>query len=428
MNVNVETLEKSMVKLTIEVDAERFEEGMKHAYSKNKNKITVPGFRKGRVPRQLIEKTYGAEIFYEDAVNYIIPDAYDKAIEENNLEVVSRPEVDVQQVEKGKAMIFTAEVAVKPEVTLGEYKGIEIEKNDIDVTEEDVDAEIEKIRDKNSRLIDVTDRAVENNDQVVIDFEGFIDNEPFEGGKSENYSLTIGSHSFIDTFEDQLIGKNIGEDIEINVNFPEDYQQEDLQGKPALFKVNIKEIKFKELPEVDDEFAKDVSEFDTLDEYKQDVKAKLLEQKENAAKSKKQEDVLQKVIENASMEIADPMIDLQAENMTQDFATRLQYQGLSLEQYFGFTGQNMATLKDTMKTDAEKRIKSRLVLEAIAKAENIQATDEELDEELKKMAEAYKMEIEKIKETVGEEEKESIKDDIKNRKALDFITEQAKEV
>lgn len=428
MNVNVETLEKSMVKLTIEVDAERFEEGMKHAYSKNKNKITVPGFRKGKVPRQLIEKTYGAEIFYEDAVNYIIPDAYDKAIEENNLEVVSRPEVDVQQVEKGKSMIFTAEVAVKPEVTLGEYKGIEIEKNDIDVTEEDVDKEIEKVRDKNSRLVDITDRAVENDDQVVIDFEGFIDGEPFEGGKSENYSLTIGSHSFIDTFEDQLIGKNIEEDVEVNVTFPEDYQQEDLQGKPALFKVKVKEIKFKELPAVDDEFAKDVSEFDTLDEYKQDVKAKLLEQKENAAKAKKQEDVLQKIIENATMEIADPMIDLQAENMTQDFATRLQYQGLSLEQYFGFTGQNMATLKDTMKTDAEKRIKSRLVLEAVAKAEDIQVTEEELDEELNKMAEAYKMEIEKIKETVGEEEKESIKDDIKNRKALDFITEQAKEV
>ena len=428
MNVNVETLEKSMVKLTIEVDAERFEEGMKHAYSKNKNKITVPGFRKGKVPRQLIEKTYGPEIFYEDAVNYIIPDAYDKAIEDNKLEVVSRPEVDVQQVEKGKAMIFTAEVAVKPEVTLGEYKGIEIEKNDIDVTDEDIDNEIEKIRDKNSRLIDVTDRAVQDKDQVIIDFEGFIDNEPFEGGKSSNYSLTIGSHSFIDTFEEQLIGKNIDEDVEVNVTFPEDYQQEDLQGKEALFKVVVKEIKFKELPEVDDDFAKDVSEFDTLDEYKQDVKAKLLEQKENAAKAKKQEDVLQKVVENATMEIADPMIDLQAENMTNDFATRLQYQGLNLEQYFGFTGQNMATLKETMKTDAEKRIKSRLVLEAIAKAEDIQVSEEELDEDLNKMAEAYKMEVEKIKETMGEEEKESIKDDIKNRKALDFISEQAKEV
>ncbi|GMQ62311.1 trigger factor [Vallitalea maricola] len=428
MNVNVETLEKSMVKLTIEVDADRFEEGMKHAYNKNKSKITVPGFRKGKVPRQLIEKTYGAEIFYEDAVNYIIPEAYDKAIEENNLEVVSRPEVDVQQVEKGKSMIFTAEVAVKPEVTLGEYKNIEVEKNNIEVTDEDITGEIEKVRDKNSRLVDITDRAVQDNDQVIIDFEGFVDGEPFEGGKAENYSLTIGSHSFIDTFEEQLIGKTIGEDVEVNVTFPEDYQQEDLQGKEALFKVKVNEIKFKELPEADDEFAKDVSEFDTLDEYKEDIKAKLLEQKENTAKSKKQEDVLGKVIENATMEIADPMIDLQAENMTNDFATRLQYQGLSLEQYFGFTGQNMATLKETMKTDAEKRIKSRLVLEAIAKAEEIEVSEDELKEELQKMAEAYNMEYDKIAETIGEEEKESIQDDIKNRKALDFIAEQAKEV
>ncbi len=428
MNVNVETLEKSMVKLTIEVDADRFEEGMKHAYNKNKNKITVPGFRKGKVPRQLIEKTYGAEIFYEDAVNYIIPEAYDKAIEENKLEVVSRPEVDVQQVEKGKSMIFTAEVAVKPEVTLGEYKNIEVEKSNIEVTDEDITGEIEKVRDKNSRLVDVTDRAVQDNDQVMIDFEGFVDGEAFEGGKAENYSLTIGSHSFIDTFEEQLIGKTIGEDIEVNVTFPEDYQQEDLQGKEALFKVKVNEIKFKELPEVDDEFAKDVSEFDTLDEYKEDIKAKLLEQKENTAKNKKQEDVLEKVIENATMEIADPMIDLQAENMTNDFATRLQYQGLSLEQYFGFTGQNMATLKETMKTDAEKRIKSRLVLEAIAKAEEIEVSEDELKEELQKMAEAYNMEYDKIAETIGEEEKESIQDDIKNRKALDFIAEQAKEV
>ncbi|MCT4542065.1 MAG: trigger factor [Vallitalea sp.] len=428
MNVKVETLEKSMVKLTIEVEAERFEEGMKHAYNKNKKNITVPGFRKGKVPRQLVEKTYGAEVFYEDAVNYIIPDAYDKAIEENDLQVVSRPEVDVQQVEKGKSMIFTAEVAVKPEVTLGEYKGLEVEKTEIEVTEEDITAEIEKVRDQNSRLIDVTDRAVEDKDQIIIDFEGFVDGEPFEGGKAENYSLTIGSHSFIDTFEDQLIGKNIGEEVEVNVTFPEDYQQEDLQGKPALFKVKVNEIKCKELPEVDDEFAMDVSEFDTLVEYKEDIKAKLLEQKENQAKSKKQQDLVDKAVENASMEIADAMIDLEAENMTNDFAYRLQYQGLSLEQYFGFTGQNMATLKENMKTDAEKRIKSRLVLEAISKTENIDVSDEDLKEELEKMATMYNMEYDKIAETMGDEEKESIKGDIKNQKALDFIVQQAKEV
>ncbi|QUI21749.1 trigger factor [Vallitalea pronyensis] len=428
MNVNVETLEKSMVKLTIEVDAERFEEGMKHAYNKNKGKITVPGFRKGKVPRQLIEKTYGAEIFYEDAANYIIPVAYDQAVEDNNLQVVSRPDVDVQQVEKGKAMIFTAEVAVKPEVTLGDYKGLEVEKVNVEVTDEDIQADIDKVREQNSRLVTITDRAVEDNDQVVIDFEGFVDGEPFEGGKGEDYPLTIGSHSFIDNFEEQLIGKNIDEELEVNVTFPEEYQSEALQGKPAMFKVKIKEIKFKELPEVDDEFAKDVSEFDTLDEYKADIKAKLLEQKEKTAKTEKQEAVLEKAIENATMEIADPMIDMQTENMTQDFAQRMQQQGLTLEQYFQFTGQNMATLKDSMKVEAEKRIKSRLVLEAIVGAEAIDVSDDELKEELEKMAKMYNMSYDELAEKMNDDYRDSIRDDIKNQKALDFIVEQAKEV
>lgn len=399
MNVKVETLEKSMVKLTIEVDADRFEEGMKHAYNKNKGKITVPGFRKGKVPRQLIEKTYGSEIFYEDAANYIIPVAYDQAVEDNDLQVVSRPDVDVQQVEKkGKPMIFTAEVAVKPEVTLGEYKGLEVEKIEVEVTDEDIQADIDKVREQNSRLVSVTDRAVEDQDQVTIDFEGFVDGVAFEGGKAEGHSLTIGSHSFIDNFEEQLIGKNIDEEVEVNVTFPEEYQSEDLQGKPAMFKVKINEIKFKELPEVDDEFAKDVSEFDTLDEYKADIKAKLLEQKEKTAKTQKQEAVLDKAIENATMEIADPMIDMQTENMTQDFAQRMQQQGLTLEQYFQFTGQNMATLKDSMKVEAEKRIKSRLVLEAIVGAEAIDVSDDELKEELEKMAKMYNMEYEALTE------------------------------
>lgn len=428
MNVKVETLEKSMVKLTIEVDADRFEAGMKHAYNKNKGKLTVPGFRKGKVPRQLIEKTYGAEIFYEDAVNYIIPEAYDKAVEENDLQVVSRPDVDVQQVEKGKPMIFTAEVAVKPEVTLGDYKGLEVEKVEAEVTEEDIQADIDKVREQNSRLVTITDRAVEDGDQVVIDFEGFVDGEAFEGGKGENYPLTIGSHSFIDNFEEQLIGKNIDEELEINVTFPEEYQSEELQGKPAMFKVKIKEIKFKELPEVDDEFAKDVSEFDTLDEYKADIKAKLLEQKEKDAKNKKQEAVLNKAIENATMEIADPMVEMQTENMTHDFAHRIQQQGLTLEQYFGFTGQNMATLKESMKGEAEKRIKSRLVLEAIVDAESIDVSDDELREELEKMAKAYNMEYDQLAEKMNDEYRDSIRDDIKNQKALDFIVDQAKEV
>ncbi len=325
-------------------------------------------------------------------------------------------------------MIFTAEVAVKPEVTLGEYKGLEVEKIEVEVTDEDIQADIDKVREQNSRLVSVTDRAVEDQDQVTIDFEGFVDGVAFEGGKAEGHSLTIGSHSFIDNFEEQLIGKNIDEEVEVNVTFPEEYQSEDLQGKPAMFKVKINEIKFKELPEVDDEFAKDVSEFDTLDEYKADIKAKLLEQKEKTAKTQKQEAVLDKAIENATMEIADPMIDMQTENMTQDFAQRMQQQGLTLEQYFQFTGQNMATLKDSMKVEAEKRIKSRLVLEAIVGAEAIDVSDDELKEELEKMAKMYNMEYEALTEKMNDEYRDSIRDDIKNQKALDFIVEQSKEV
>lgn len=428
MNTKVETLEKSTVKLTIEVSAERFEEGMKYSYNKNKSKINIPGFRKGKAPRQLIEKTYGPEIFYEEAANYIIPDAYDKAVEENNLEVVSRPDIDVEQVEKGKSMIFTATVAVKPEVTLGEYKDLEVEKQEVEVTEEDIENDINQVREQNSRLINVTERAVEDGDQVVIDFEGFIDGVAFEGGKGEDYPLTIGSHSFIDTFEEQLIGKNVDEEVEVNVTFPEDYNSEDLQGKPALFKVVIKEIKVKELPEVDDEFAKDVSEFETLAEYKEDIKAKLLEQKEKQALQQKQESLIEKAIENSTMEIADSMIELEAENMAYDFAQRLQYQGLSLEQYFSFTGQNMATLKDNMKVEAEKKIKSRLVLEAIAKAENLEVTDEDLKVELEKMADAYKMDYAKLEENLKDQEREAVRDDLLLNKAVEFITENSKEI
>lgn len=428
MNTKVETLEKSTVKLTIEVSAERFEEGMKYSYNKNKSKINIPGFRKGKAPRQLIEKTYGPEIFYEEAANYIIPDAYDKAVEENNLEVVSRPDIDVEQVEKGKSMIFTATVAVKPEVTLGDYKDLEVEKQEVEVTEEDIENDINQVREQNSRLINVTDRAVEDGDQVVIDFEGFIDGVAFEGGKGEDYPLTIGSHSFIDTFEEQLIGKNVDEEVEVNVTFPEDYNSEDLQGKPALFKVVIKEIKVKELPEVDDEFAKDVSEFETLAEYKEDIKAKLLEQKEKQALQQKQESLIEKAIENSTMEIADSMIELEAENMAYDFAQRLQYQGLSLEQYFSFTGQNMATLKDNMKVEAEKKIKSRLVLEAIAKAENLEVTDEDLKVELEKMADAYKMDYAKLEENLKDQEREAVRDDLLLNKAVEFITENSKEI
>ncbi len=428
MNAKLEKLENSMVKLTIEVDAEAFEEGLKVAYNKNKKKITLPGFRKGRAPRQLIEKTYGAEVFYEDAANYIIPDAYDKAVEEKELKVVSRPEVNVEKIEKGQPFIFTAEVAVKPEVTLGDYTGLEVNKIDIVVEEQEVSAEIDKVREQNSRLEIVTDRPIEDKDMVIIDFDGYIDGESFEGGKSTDYSLTIGSHTFIDTFEEQLIGKSMDEDVEVDVTFPDDYKQEDLQGKPALFKVKIKEIKVKELPELDDEFAKDVSDCETLEEYKIEVMDKLKEQKEKEAVNQKREAVTKKAVENATMNIPDPMIDLQAENMAYDFARNLQYQGLPIEQYFQYTGQNMDSLKENMKEQATQSIQSRLVLEAIAKAEDMQVTEMELEEELKSMAKSYNMAYEELVKTVKDNEKESIKEDLMIKKALEFIEQNAKEV
>ncbi|NLP46022.1 MAG: trigger factor [Epulopiscium sp.] len=428
MSTKVEALEKNMIKLTIEVDADRFEEGMKYAYNKNKKHLNIPGFRKGRVPRTIAEKYYGAEVFYEDAINYVIPDAYEKAIEENNLEVVSQPKIDVEQVEKGKNLIFTAEVAVKPEVVLGQYKDIEIEKIQVEVTDEEVQAELEKTQQQNARIITIEDRPVQDKDQLSIDFEGFVDGEPFEGGKGENYPLTIGSGTFIDTFEEQLIGKNIGEEVEVNVTFPEDYHEKALAGKPALFKVTVKEIKEQELPALDDEFAKDVSEFDTLDEYKKDLKATLLKQKEHQAEHEKEDKVMEKVIENAKMEIPDPMIETQVDQMVQDFSQRLQYQGLPLDTYLQFTGNNMMTLRENFKKDALRNIQSRLALEVIAKEENIEVSNEELEEEIKKMAEMYKMEVEKLKESISEREKEYMKEDMKVTKALAFVMEHAKEV
>jgi trigger factor len=428
MSAKVETLEKSMVKLTIEVDADKFEEGIKHAYNKNRGKIAIPGFRKGKAPRKIIEKTYGAGIFYEDAANYLIPDAYDKAVEELDLEVVSRPTIDVEQLESGKSFIFTAEVAVKPEIELGQYKGLEVSKQVIEVEDSEIQAEIDKVREQNARIIDITDRPVQGADQVAIDFEGFVDGEAFEGGKGENFELTIGSGTFIDTFEEQLIGTEIGEEKEVNVTFPEEYHQESLQGKPATFKVSVKGIKEKELPELNDELAKDVSEFETLDEYKNDIKATIKERKENDGKRQKQEEVIKKAIENSTVELPDPMIDLEAENMSYDFSQRLQYQGLSIEQYFSVTGQNMASLKETMKKQAEEKIKGSLLFEAVAKAENLEVSEEEYLEELTKMAEMYNMEIDKLKENVKEEEKQSIMQDLLNQKAIELIANEAVEV
>ena len=427
MSVQVETLEKSMAKLTIEVSAEEFETALDKAYKKNKNKISLPGFRKGKAPRAMIEKMYGTGVFYEDAANDLIPGAYESAAKESELEIVAQPSIDVTQIEKGKPFIFTATVAVKPEVTLGDYKGIEVEKKNAEVTDEELQAEIDKVRESNSRMITVEDRAVQDGDITTIDFEGFVDGEPFEGGKGEHYPLTIGSHSFIDNFEEQLIGKNIGEETEVNVTFPEQYQAEELQGKPAVFKVTIKEIKVKELPELDDDFAQDVSEFDTVDEYKEDLKKKLLENKEAALKREKEEDVVGKIIENATMEIPDPMVDTQVRQMVQEFSQRIQSQGLSLQQYMQFTGMTPESLTNELQPQALKRIQSRLVLEAVVAAENIETSDEDLEKELEKMAEMYQMEADKLKELVGEEEKKQIALDLAVQKAVELVVDAAVE-
>lgn len=426
MSTKVEKLENSMVKLTIEVSPEVFEKGIQAAYLKNRGQIQIPGFRKGKAPRKMIERSYGKGVFYEDAANNCIPTAYDEAVEAEKLEVVSRPDIDVEQIEAGKPFIFTAEVAVKPEPTLGEYKGLQGTKEVEEVTEDDIKVDIDRVLAQNSRLVDVTDRAILDGDQVNLDFEGFVDGIAFEGGKAEGHDLTIGSGSFIDTFEEQLIGKVIDEELDVNVNFPEDYQQADLAGKPALFKVKINGIKVKELPELDDEFAADVSEFETLEEYKNSIRIKLEEARENAATSKLKEELLEKAVENSTIELPAPMVELEAENMVYDMSNRLQQQGLSMEQYMQYTGGNMATLTDSMKGEAEKKIKARLVLEAIAAAENFDITDEEIDAEVARMAEMYGVEVEKIVETIGDDEKESIKQDLLNQKAYDFIVEEAK--
>ena len=427
MSFKVEELGKSMVKLTIEVAAEEFEKAMETAYQKNKNKLSVQGFRKGKAPRAMIERMYGAGIFYEDAANELIPDAYEKAAVESGLDIVSRPEIDLVQVEKGKAFIFTAEVAVKPEVTLGEYKGVEVEKTDVSVSDDEVAAELDRVREQNARIITVEDRPVADGDETVIDFEGVVDGVPFAGGKGEDYKLVIGSHSFIDTFEEQLIGKNIGEEVDVNVTFPTEYHAAELAGKPALFKVTVKAITAKELPELDDEFAVDVSEFDTLAEYKEDIKKNLLEKKEKEAKFAKEDKVVDKIIENATMEIPDAMIDTQTRQMAEEYAQRLQMQGLNLQQYFQFTGMNANSFMENLKPQALKRIQCRLVLEAVVKAENIEVSEEELDKEFDTMAQNYRMEKDKLIELVGEKEKEQIKMDIAVQKAVDFVRDAAKE-
>ena len=427
MSVQVENLEKNMAKLTIEVAAEEVEKALQAAYMKEKGKISIPGFRKGKVPRQMIEKMYGPAVFYEDAANTLIQDNYPSAVDESGIDIVSRPTIDVVQIEKGKSFIFTAEVAVRPEVKLGKYLGVQVTKIDTSVSDDEVAAELEKEREKNARTVTVTDRPVQNGDTAVIDFEGFVDGVAFEGGKGENHPLEIGSHSFIDTFEDQLVGKNAGDEVDVNVTFPEQYQAAELAGKPALFKVKIHEVKAKELPELNDEFAQDASEFDTLEAYKADLKKHLEEQKETEAKRTKEDEAIQKIIDKSSMEIPEAMLDTQCENMINEFAQRIAQSGLSMEQYMQFSGLTLDKLKEQVRPEAETRIKSSLVLEQIAKDENIEVTDDEINAEVEKMAAAYGMEADKLKEYMGDSEKESIARDLKVTKAVDLIMENVKE-
>ena len=427
MSLQVEKLEKNMAKLTIEVPASDLEKALQSAYKKQKNKISLPGFRKGKVPRQMIEKMYGAEIFFDDAANEIIPKAYADAYDECELEIVSRPEINIVQIEKEKPFIFTAEVATKPEVTLGEYKGLEVDKVSTRVTQKEVEAKIEEEAEKNARTVTVEDRAVQDGDEVILDFEGFVDGEAFEGGKGENYPLTIGSGSFIPGFEEQLVGAEAEKEVEVKVTFPEDYHAEELKGKEAVFKCTVHEIKAKELPEIDDEFAAEVSEFDTLDEYKADVKAKIKEQKATDGKRKQEDQAVEQAIKNASYEIPDAMVDTQISQMANDFAQRIQSQGLTMEQYYQFTGMTEEKMNEEFKPQAVKRIETRLVLEAIAKAENIEISDEKLDEEIAKMAEAYKMEADKLKEFMGDAEKKQMKEDMAVQEAVTFLVENAVE-
>lgn len=426
MSLQVEKLEKNMAKLTVEVPAEQFEEALKTSYKKNKSKFNIPGFRKGKAPQAMVEKMYGEGVLYEDAIDVILDATYGDAAKESGLDIVSRPEISIEQIEKGKTFIYTATVAVKPEVTLGEYKGVEVEKVSAEVTDEDVEAELKKVQEQNSRMIVVEDRAVEEGDQTVIDFAGYIDGEEFEGGTAQDYPLTIGSHAFIEGFEDQLIGKNIGEEVEVNVAFPENYHAADLAGKPVVFKVTIKEIKRKELPELNDEFAGEVSEFDTLDEYKADVRTKLAAEKEKKAATDNENNVVEKVVENASMDIPEAMLEQQTRNMVDDYARRMQAQGLTMEQYMQFTGMTAEKLMEQMRPAAEKRIRTRLVLEAVVAAENITADDAAVEEEMNKMAEAYKMEVEKIKEIMGDAGVAQMKEDLAVQKAVDFLVAEAK--
>lgn len=426
MSLQLEKLEKNMAKLTIEVSAEEFDKAIAAAYNHNKGKFNIPGFRKGKAPQAMIEKMYGVGVFYEDAANKLIDETYPKAADECEEEIVSSPKINVEQIEKGKTFIYTAEVALKPEVTLGEYKGIEVEKAEATVTDEEVDEELKAAQIKNGRLVSVEDRPVADKDQTVIDFKGYIDGKPFDGGEGTDYPLAIGSHSFIDTFEEQLIGKNIGEKCEINVTFPEEYHAPELAGKPAMFEVTVKEIKVNELPELNDEFASEVSDFETMAEYKEDIKAKLQDKKNREAATANENNVIDKVVDAATMEIPQPMIDTQTRNMLEDYARRLQSQGLNINDYMKYTGMTVEKMSEQMEPQAIRRIKTRLVLEKVAATEDLKISDEAFERQLASMAVSYKMEVDKLKELMGDREKEQLKEDMKIQEAVDYLVSEAK--
>lgn len=427
MSVQVEDLGKNMVRLTVEIPAEAVDAAIKAAYNKQKNKIAIPGFRKGKVPQVMIEKMYGPDVFYEDAANILLQEHYPAAVDESGVDIVSQPTIDISQMEKGKPFVFTADVAKRPEVTLGKYNGVTVTKIDTSVSEEEVDAEIEQQRNINARNVTVTDRPIQVGDTAVIDYEGFSDGVAFEGGKGENHPLEIGSHSFIDTFEDQLVGKNTGDEVDVNVTFPEQYQSPDLAGKPALFKVKINEIRAKELPELDEEYVQDISEFDTVEEYREDVKKTLVERKENAARGTKEDEAIQKIIDKSKMEIPEAMIDMQAETMLNEFAQRIASQGMSMEQYMQFSGATVEKLKEQVRPEAIQRIQSSLVLEQIAKEENLVASDEDVDAEIAQMSSMYGMKAEDLKTYMGDSEKETMKRDIAVKKAVEFVMANVKE-
>lgn len=426
MQVKVENAGKNIVQLEIEIDAEKFEQGMQKSFARNSKRFSIPGFRKGKAPRYIVEKFYGEQVLYEDAINEVCPEAYDLAIAENDIHPVDRPEIDIKQIGKGQTFIFTAKVAVRPEVELGEYKGIEVRKAVAVVTDEDVEKEIERVLDKNSRLITIEDRPVASGDTAIIDFEGFIDGVAFEGGKGADYSLVIGSGSFIPGFEDQLIGVAAGEEKDVSVSFPEDYNSADLAGKSALFKVKVKEIKVKETPVPDDEFAKDVSEFDTMEEYKADVRKKLVENAEHQAHHENEDNVIKKAVENASVEIPPAMIEKQIDTLVYDFNMRLSYQGLKLEKYLEIMGMDMPAFREQFKERAEQGVKSQLVIEKISAVEGINPTEEDVDEEIKKMSENYKQAEEDFRQHLKPDDIEYIRNTLATKMTVEYLVENAK--